>query len=242
MKGVVLAGGTGTRLRPLTEVTNKHLLPVYHKPMIDYPLATLKRAGIKEILIVTGGEHLGSFMNYLGSGKKFGVDVTYKIQDEAGGIAQALGIAKNFAGNDKFVVILGDNILEDDITDYVKEFEAGNADSMFFFKEVSDPQRYGVAVLENGKLTAVEEKPREPKSKYAQVGLYFYSPIVFDFVKNLKPSARGEFELSDLNTLLIKEKCVLHKIIKGFWLDAGTIDSLVESAAFVKNNKSFKFL
>jgi len=234
MKGVILAGGSGTRLRPLTEVTNKHLLPIHSRPMIDYPLMTLARAGIKEILLITGGEHIGAFMNYLGSGKKFGVDLTYKIQDEAGGIAQAVGLAKEFAGADKFVVILGDNIFEDEIKDFVSEFEKGSSDATFFFKEVPDPERYGVPVFENGKLSAVEEKPKVPKSNYAQVGLYFYNPIVFEMIKNLKPSARGELELSDLNTVIIKTKSIEYKIIKGFWLDAGTIDALAESSFFMK--------
>ncbi len=236
MKGVVLAGGTGTRMKPLTDVTNKHLLPVYNRPMIDYPISTLKNAGITEILLVTGGEHIGSFMNYLGSGKKFGIDITYKIQDAAGGIAQAAALAKSFVGNDKFVIILGDNIFEDDISRHVSEFEKSPDDAVLFFKEVPDPERYGVPVFENGKLIAVEEKPKHPKSKLAQTGLYFYTPAIFGIIPELKPSWRGELELSDLNTELIKSGKASHKIVSGFWLDAGTIETLAESSFFMKSN------
>src|SRR3989338_7383642 len=198
-------------MKPLTEVTNKHLLPVYNRPMIDYPILTLKNAGITEILLVTGGEHIGSFMNYLGSGKRFGVDLTYKIQDTAGGIAQAAALAKSFVGNDKFVVILGDNVFEENILQHVSDFE-------------------------NGKLIAVEEKPKNPKSKLAQTGLYFYTPVIFEVISKLKPWWRGELELSDLNTELIKSGKASHKIVNGFWLDAGTIETLAESSFFMKSN------
>jgi len=241
MKGVILAGGNGTRLRPLTEVVNKHLLPVYNKTMVEYPLNTLKKAGITEILLITGGEHIGAFMNYLGSGKKFGVNLTYKIQDDAGGIAQAISLAENFVGSEKFVVILGDNILEENIDVFVSDFEKGSSDAVFFFKEVPDPQRYGVPVFENGNLVDVEEKPKQPKSNLAQVGLYFYTSKIFEMIKTLKPSARGEIEVTDLNSALIKTAHVSYEIIGGFWLDAGTVEALAEASNFLREKDS-KFL
>ncbi len=237
MKGVLLAGGIGTRLRPLTEITNKHLLPIYNRPMIDYPLLTLKNAGITEILLVTGGEHMGAFMNYLSSGKRFGVDLTYKIQDEAGGIAQALSLARDFVGSEKFVVILGDNVFEENIDVFVSDFEKSSVDAVLFFKEVPDPGRYGVPVFRDGQLIDIEEKPSEPKSNLAQVGLFFYSPIAFDFIKNLKPSARGELEVTELNSFMIKNAHVSYEIINGFWLDAGTIEALAESSMFMKQQQ-----
>ncbi|MGC8972537.1 MAG: sugar phosphate nucleotidyltransferase, partial [bacterium] len=196
MKGIILAGGTGSRLRPLTKVTNKHLLPVGKYPMIFYPIYKLKQAGIYEILIVTGREHMGDVIELLGSGKDFGVEFTYKVQDEAGGIAQALGLAKHFVGNDKCVVILGDNIFEDDITSYVKEFEEQKEGAKILLKEVPDPHIFGVPEFKDGKIIAIEEKPKNPKSNFAVTGIYMYDSEVFEIIKTLKPSWRGELEIT----------------------------------------------
>ena len=238
MKGVILAGGMGTRLRPLTEVTNKHLLPVYSHPMIDYPLMTLKKAGITEILLITGGEHIGAFMNYLGSGKKFGVNLTYKIQDEAGGIAQAIFLARDFVGSEKFVVILGDNILEENIDVFVSNFEKGSADAIFFFKEVPDPQRYGVPIFEDGRLVDVEEKPKQPKSQYASTGLYIFDHNCFEYIDTLEPSARGELEIPDVHNQYIQKNKLKWELLHGFWTDAGKFETLFLANSYWAKKKS----
>lgn len=235
MKGVILAGGTGSRLRPLTKVTNKHLLPVGRYPMIFYPIYKLKQAGIYEILIVTGREHMGDVIELLGSGRDFGVEFTYKVQDEAGGIAQALGLAKHFVGNDKCVVILGDNIFEDDITPYVKNFEEQKEGAKILLKEVPDPQRFGVPVFENGKIVAIEEKPKEPKSNFAVTGIYMYDSYVFEIIKTLKPSARGELEITDVNNTYLKMGKLTYDILKGWWTDAGTPESLFRANELAKD-------
>jgi len=237
MKGVILAGGTGTRLKPLTKVTNKHLLPIYDKPMIFHPLETLIRAGIKEILIVTGGEDIGDFMKLLGSGSEFGVNFTYKVQDEAGGIAQALSLAKNFVGNERFVAILGDNIFEDDITEFIKEFENSDFEAMILLKDVPDAYRFGVAEIDGDKIINIEEKPKNPKTNLAQTGLYMYNPRVFDIIKTLKPSARGELEITDVNNNYIKAGRMTFRILKGFWSDAGTFESMYRALDYIKRKK-----
>ncbi|MEA3421371.1 MAG: sugar phosphate nucleotidyltransferase, partial [Acidobacteriota bacterium] len=188
MKGIVLAGGTGSRLKPLTKVTNKHLLPVGKYPMIFYPIYRLKQAGIKEILIVTGRGHMGDVMELLGSGSEYGVEFTYKVQDQAGGIAEALGLARNFVGNDSCAVILGDNIFEDDLSPYVESFKRQQSGAKILLKEVSDPTRFGVVELMDDKIVSIEEKPQQPKSNYAVTGIYMYDSNVFDIVKTLKPS------------------------------------------------------
>jgi glucose-1-phosphate thymidylyltransferase len=231
MKGIILAGGTGSRLHPLTKVTNKHLLPVYNKPMIYYPLQTLINAGIKEILIVSGPGHAGHFVNLLGSGKEFGIKLSYEIQDEAGGIAQALGLAEDFADNESVCVILGDNIFEEKID--IKDFEDG---ARIYLKEVQDPQRFGVAEInEENKIKNIEEKPKNPKSNLAVTGLYIYDNKVFDIIKTLKPSERGELEITDVNNYYIKQGKIEAKIIKGYWSDAGTFESLFKASMLVKN-------
>jgi len=234
MKGVILAGGKGTRLHPLTKVTNKHLLPVYNKPMIFYPLNTLIKAGIKKILIITGGEDVGDFMQLLGSGHEFGVDFTYKVQDEAGGIAQALSLSKDFVGNEKFVVILGDNVFEDDISEFANDFENSNYEAMVFLKEVENAQRFGVAEINGEKIINIEEKPKIPKTNFAVTGLYMYNSRVFDVVKTLKPSARGELEITDVNNNFIKKGTMTFRTLGGFWSDAGTFDSMHRATNFVK--------
>ena len=214
MKGIVLAGGTGSRLRPLTRATNKHLLPVGKYPMIFYPIYKLKQVGIYEILIVPGREHMGHVMELLGSGRDFGVEFTYKVQDEAGGIAQALGLVKPFVGDDKYVVILGDNIFEDDITPYVRSFEEQKEGAKVLLKEVPDPHRFGVPEFRDGKIITIEEKPKEPKSNYAVTGIYMYDQEVFDIIKTLKPSARGELEITDVNNAYLRKGTLTYNI---FW-------------------------
>ena len=229
MKGVILAGGTGSRLYPLTKVTNKHLLPVYDKPMIYYPLQTLIDAGIKDVLIVSGPDHAGHFVNLLGSGKEFGIKLSYEIQDEAGGIAHALSLAEDFADKESVVVILGDNIFEDKLE--INDFKKG---ARIHLKEVDDPQRFGVAELAGKKVIGIEEKPKKPKTKYAVTGLYIYDAEVFNIIKTLKPSTRGELEITDVNNAYIKKGLMEEKIVKGFWSDAGTFDSLFRATKFLR--------
>ncbi len=224
MKGIILAGGTGSRLYPLTKVTNKHLLPVGSKPMIYYPIEKLNGAGIDEILIVTGTEHMGDVVSLLGSGKDFGCRFTYKVQDEAGGIAQALGLAENFAGGDTMAVILGDNVFEDDLKQAVADYPGHGAAIML--KEVEDPTRYGVAALEGDQIVGIEEKPESPKSNYCVTCVYMYDARVFDYIRTLKPSGRGELEITDVNNHYIRENAMRFSIMKGWWTDAGTPASL----------------
>jgi glucose-1-phosphate thymidylyltransferase len=226
VKGVVLAGGTGSRLRPLTKVTNKHLLPVGQKPMIYYPIEKLISAGIKEILIVTGVEHMGDVVNLLGSGKDFGCRFTYKVQDEAGGIAQALALAENFAGGSPIVVILGDNIFQADLKLYIEKFISQQQGARVLLKHVHSPQRFGVAQILDSQVLSIEEKPQNPKSNYAVTGVYFYDPAVFEIIRTLKPSARGELEITDVNNAYIARKQLAFDILDGWWSDAGTFESL----------------
>lgn len=230
MKGIVLAGGTGSRLLPLTKVTNKHLLPIYNKPMIYYPIETLTSMGIKEILIVSGPGHAGHFLNLLGSGKEFNAKFSYAIQEEAGGIAQALGLAEDFADEEPITVILGDNIFEEKFD--LKEYSSG---AMLFLKKVPDPQRFGVAEVKDDKIISIEEKPKEPKSDYAVTGLYVYDSEVFDIIKTLKPSNRGELEITDVNNAYLKKNKLNANFIKGYWTDAGTFESLIRANNLVRN-------
>jgi glucose-1-phosphate thymidylyltransferase len=237
MKGIILAGGHGTRLSPLTLITNKHLLPVYDKPMILYPLETLKKGGVNEIMIVCGREHAGHFMNFLGSGKEYGVKLSYALQSGAGGIADALGLAEDFAGQDKVAVILGDNIFEGDFSADFKAFE-NEPGGKVFIKEVPDPERFGVAELVDGKIVGIEEKPKVPKSNLATVGLYLYNADVFEKIKKLVPSGRGELEIADVNNMYVKEGSLSYGMIKGFWSDAGTFNSLLKTANWVAGQKA----
>lgn len=223
MKGIVLAGGTGSRLYPLTKVTNKHLLPVGSKPMIYYPIEKLIGAGIDEILIVTGTEHMGDVVGLLGSGHEFGCRFTYKVQDQAGGIAQALGLAENFCGNDSMMVILGDNIFEASLKDGAQSWNEKGA--KVFIKEVHDPQRYGVAELAGDRIIGIEEKPKNPKSNYCVTGIYMYDAGVFEIIKTLKPSGRGELEITDVNNHYITKGEMGFAMLDGWWTDAGTPDS-----------------
>ena len=226
MKGVILAGGTGSRLYPLTKVTNKHLLPVGRKPMIFHPIEKLLEAGIAEILIVTGVEHLGHVVALLGSGASMGCRFTYKVQDEAGGIAQALALAENFAHGDDITVILGDNIFEDSIVDFVKDFSVQRGGAKIILKEVEDPQRFGVAELDGDRVVGIEEKPQQPKTNWAVTGIYFYDCAVFNMIRTLKPSTRGELEITDVNNCYIAEGRMTYGFFKGWWTDAGTFELL----------------
>ncbi len=237
MRGVILAGGTGSRLYPLTKITNKHLLPVYNKPMIYYPLEKLIEAGIKDILVVSGPGYAGHFLNLLGSGKNFGVRISYEIQDEEGGIAQALLLAENFAQGNPVCVILGDNIFEDNMKDDVESFEKG---AKIFLKEVPDANRFGVAEVKGDKIIGIEEKPKNPKSKYAVTGLYMYDSSVYDFIRTLKPSGRGELEITDVNNYFINKREMKWKKVEGYWLDAGTFDSLMRASNVLKAKEDAK--
>lgn len=223
MKGIVLAGGTGSRLYPLTKVTNKHLLPVGNKPMIYYPIGKLTEAGIEEILIVTGTEHMGDVVTLLGSGREFGCRFTYKVQDEAGGIAQALGLARNFVGDDSMAVILGDNIFESSLAEPIRSWPGRGAH--IFTREVPDPSRYGVATLQGDRVVNIEEKPAQPASNQAVTGIYLYDNTVFDLIGKLKPSARGELEITDVNNHYIQNDSMSYSELDGWWTDAGTPDS-----------------
>jgi glucose-1-phosphate thymidylyltransferase len=226
LKGIVLAGGTGSRLMPLTKVTNKHLLPVGRKPMIFYPIEKLTSVGIEEILIVTGIEHMGDVVSLLGSGKDFGCRFTYKVQDQAGGIAQALALAEDFAYGKCAAVILGDNIFRASLKKYADGFIAQGAGARILLKQVANPKRFGVAELSDGKVVGIEEKPEEPKSDYAVTGIYFYDACVFDIIRALKPSARGELEITHVNQAYIEKGQLAYDILDGWWTDAGTFESL----------------
>jgi glucose-1-phosphate thymidylyltransferase len=235
MKGVILAGGTGSRLFPLTKVTNKHLLPVGKYPMIFHSIAKLREAGVIDILIVTGKEHMGDVVNLLGSGREFGLSFTYKVQDEAGGIAQALGLAEDFVMGDRMVVILGDNIFEDSIRVFVNEYVKQPGGAKILIQNVPDPQRFGVPELSNGKIVSIEEKPHQPKSTYAVTGIYMYDSLVFDFIKALKPSARGELEITDVNNAYIAYGLMTYDVLEGWWTDAGTHASLTRANELAKD-------
>ena len=235
MKGIILAGGTGSRLYPLTKVTNKHLLPVYDKPMIYYPLQTLLSAGITDIMIVSGRGHAGHFLELLGSGADFGARFTYEIQDEAGGIAQALALTEDFADDDNVTVILGDNIFQDNVRDAVQSFKSG---ATIFLKPVSDAARFGVAEVDEnrGQVLGIEEKPDVPKSDLAVTGLYIYDNDVFDVIKILKPSWRGELEITDVNNEYIRQDAMGYSVLDGDWSDAGTFKSLLRAGMIIMKN------
>lgn len=227
MKGIILAGGGGTRLSPLTKVTSKQLLPIYNKPMIYYPLQTLRRGGITEILIITAPDRAGDFLRLLGSGKELGVKFTYEIQDKPEGIAQAFIIGENFIGNDNVALILGDNIFEDDFSAQIKAFKTG---AQVFAKKVSDPERFGVVAFDaNNKATQIVEKPKQYISDFAVTGLYLYDNRVVDIAKNLQPSSRGELEITDVNNVYLAKGELSVSTVAGQWLDAGTFDSLLKA-------------
>ncbi|MEK6902279.1 MAG: sugar nucleotidyltransferase [archaeon] len=239
MKGVILAGGNGTRLFPLTKSVNKHLLPIYDKPMIYYPLQTLLDAGITEILVVTSGEHAGTIFKHLGSGKDFGVHFTYRVQDTAGGLPHAIALAENFVGNEKFVSINGDNILSDSIRPHVDAFNQGNEDArvLLFETTLDEAKKMGVAVLDGEKVTKLIEKPAIPPSNWASIGVYFFKPGVFDIIRTLKPSQRGELEITDIHNTYIQRGTLAASKINGEWLDAGSFDELARANKIVKEWK-----
>jgi glucose-1-phosphate thymidylyltransferase len=222
MKGVILAGGRATRLRPLTQVTNKHLLPVYDKPLIYYPLEAMARAGVREVLLTTNPEHAGHFLQLLRSGGEFGLQLTYELQEEAGGIAQALALAEPFARGSKVLMLLGDNIFTHDLAPSVTRFSEQDRGAVIFATEVDDPSQYGVVELDGDRVVGIEEKPATPKSKLAQTGIYLYDERVFSLMEELAPSARGELEVTDLNNVYVREGTMRCEVLDGWWIDAGT--------------------
>ncbi len=233
MKGIVLAGGTGSRLLPLTKVTNKHLLPVYDKPMIYYPIQTLVDAGIQEVLVVTGGRNAGDFLRLLANGREFGLHINYAYQEGEGGIADALSLAEHFAGGDSICVILGDNIIEKPIRSAVEDFERQKVGAKVLLKEVPDAERFGVAEISGSRIVSIEEKPDKPKSNYAVTGIYMYDGTVFDRVKKLVPSRRNELEITDVNNSYIADGTMSFAYLNGWWTDAGTFESLLRASILV---------
>jgi glucose-1-phosphate thymidylyltransferase len=234
MKGIVLAGGTGSRLSPLTRVTNKHLLPVYDKPMVYYPIQMLVNAGIHQILLVTGGDTAGDFLRLLGNGRHFGLKhLNYTYQEGNGGIAEALALAEHFAEGEQICVVLGDNIIENNICHAVETFKKQKEGAKLLLKEVTDPRRFGVAEIRDKRVVGIEEKPGVPKSNYAVIGIYLYDATVFEKIRGLKPSGRGELEITDVNYLYIREDKLSYEILEGWWTDAGTLDDLLRTSNLV---------
>lgn len=234
MKGIILAGGSGTRLHPLTKVTSKQLLPVYNQPMIYFPLQTLLKAGIRDILVIVAPEHSGDFVNFLGSGKQFGCRFAYEVQDKPEGLAQAFLIGADFIGNDSVAMILGDNIFVQDFSASLQSFKEG---AKIFVKQVPDPERFGVVEFDHaGKVVSIEEKPVQPKSRFAQTGFYVYDNRVVEFARNLKPSVRGELEIVDLSRIYLEKGALQAEEVKGEWIDAGTFESLYRAATVVREN------
>ena len=230
MKGVVLAGGTGSRLNPLTRVTNKHLLPIYDKPMVYYPIQTLVNAGIREILLVAGGKNAGEFLRLLGNGREFGLKhINYTYQEGEGGIAEALGLAEDFADGEPVCVVLGDNIIENNVRSAVESFKKQSQGAKILLKEVQDAERFGVAEIRGDRVANIEEKPRKPKSNYAVIGIYLYDATVFQKIRRLKPSGRGELEITDVNNFYLEEGNLTYEILDGWWTDAGTFESLLRA-------------
>jgi glucose-1-phosphate thymidylyltransferase len=227
MKGIILAGGLGTRLAPLTRVTNKHLLPVYDKPMIYYPIQCLVNAGIRDIMVVTGGDHAGDFLKLLGNGREFGLDdLHYTYQQGEGGIADALRLAEHFVDGDKMVVVLGDNIIENNICSAVGGFFTQRRGAKILLKEVEDPERFGVAEIQGNTVISIEEKPASPKTRLAVIGIYMYDSEVFNIIRTLRPSGRGELEITDVNNAYIAQGTMTYEVLQGWWTDAGTFESL----------------
>ncbi len=241
MKGVILAGGLGSRLRPLTEVTNKHLLPVYDRPMIYYPIEALVKAGIDDILLVTGGNSAGDFLRLLKNGAEFGLKhLNYTYQSGEGGIADALSLAQHFAEGSKICVILGDNLVERSIKPAVDAFRAQDKGGKILLKEVEDPERFGVAELDGDRVTNIVEKPKDPKSNMAVTGIYMYDSTVFDFIGELEPSARGELEITDVNNMYIEQGTLTWEKLDGWWTDAGTFESLIRASNLVHDGGANK--
>ncbi|MFQ6113432.1 MAG: sugar phosphate nucleotidyltransferase [bacterium] len=237
MKGVIIAGGTGSRLYPLTKIINKNILAVYDKPLIYYPILTLRDAGVDEMLIISGRGHAGQYLDLLGAGTQFGVKFSYEIQEFPGGIAQAIGLAHGFAEGEKIMVILGDNIYEDRFADAVESFRNQDKGAKVFIKEVHDPERFGVPRIDEDRIAEIIEKPKIPPTKYAVTGLYMYDERAFEVIETLKPSSRGEIEVTDLNNFYAKEGTLGYQVLSGEWIDAGTFDSLLQANTFVANNR-----
>ena len=237
MKGVILAAGLGSRLHPLTKVTSKHLLPVANEPMIYHGIRKLSDAGITDILIITNPCHVGDFVNALGSGKDFNCEFTYRVQEEAKGIAHALALAEGFAADDKIGVLLGDNIFNASIQQVVSDFQEQQTGARVLLKKVDDPERFGVATMHENRIVAIEEKPKQPKTNYAVIGLYFYDSTVFDIIRNTEPSARGEYEITTVNNMYIEREQLEHSFLEGEWVDAGTFDSFAEAHRILANQK-----
>jgi glucose-1-phosphate thymidylyltransferase len=234
MKGVILAGGLGTRLYPLTKITNKHLLPVFDRPMIYYPIEALINAGVRDIMIVTGGKKSGDFLSLLGNGSDFGLKhINYTYQKGEGGIAEALGLCEHWAAGESVCVILGDNIIENNIAKAVRNFREQKSGAKILLKEVHDPERFGVAELKGDRVLAIEEKPKRPKSNLAVIGIYLYDARVFDIIKTLEPSDRGELEITDVNNWYIRDGSMTYEVLEGWWTDAGTFESLLRAANLV---------
>ncbi|WIY62390.1 sugar phosphate nucleotidyltransferase [Bacillus arachidis] len=229
MKGIILAGGTGSRLYPITKVTNKHLLPVGRYPMIYHSVYKLRECGITDIIVITGKEHMGDVVNFLGSGADFGVSFTYRVQEKAGGIAEALGLCETFVGNEKMIVILGDNVFSDSLKPYVENYRKQEAGARILLKEVDDPQRFGVPHIQEGEIVCIEEKPVFPKSNYAVIGIYMYDSSVFPMIRQLKPSQRGELEVTDINNEYLARGVLNYDTLQGWWTDAGTHPSLYKA-------------
>jgi glucose-1-phosphate thymidylyltransferase len=241
VKGVVLAGGLGSRLRPLTAVTNKHLLPVYDQPMIYYPIQTLVNAGITDIMIVTGGNSAGDFLKLLGNGKAFGLKhLNYTYQEGEGGIAEALALVEHFAADEAVCVVLGDNIIEGNIAAAVESYRKQQTGAKIILKEVPDPERFGVPELSGNNVVQIEEKPRSPKSKYAVIGIYMYDAEVYDIIRTLVPSRRGELEITDVNNAYIERKAMTWEVLEGWWTDAGTFESLLRASKLVADSGANK--
>ncbi len=236
MKGIILAGGKGTRLFPLTKATNKHLLPLGKEPMLFHPIRHMVGAKISDIMVVTSTQHMGEVVNCLGSGADFGCSLTYKVQEEAGGIADALRLCESFAGSDKICVMLGDNVFEQSIAPYVQNFSRQEIGARVVVKEVGEPERYGVAAMDERQIVEIEEKPKNPKSSFAVVGLYFYDSQVWGIIRNIKPSARGELEITSVNNAYIDRKQLMFDVCQGRWTDAGTFESWMEATKLMFEN------
>ena len=235
MKGVLICGGLGTRLRPLTEITNKSLLPVYDQPLIHYPLQVMVDAGITDIIVISGPENIDQMAGFMGSGSKFGCSFSFKVQDEPKGIAQALGMAEEFASGDDICAILGDNVYFDDLSKTIQSFQSGGH---IFLKEVPDPERFGIAEVAGDKVISVEEKPTQPKSNLAQTGCYLYDNRCFDVIRNLKPSGRGELEITDVTKWYLEQEELGYTLLEDEWIDAGTFESLHKAASEVRARKT----
>lgn len=236
VKGIVLAGGSGTRLHPITKAINKHLLPVGKYPMIFYPLAKLHQAGIEQVLVVTNKEQIGNFVNLLGSGKEFEMEFTYKVQEQPGGIAQALSLAATFVGSERCLVILGDNLFSANLGPAIQKYQKQPAGAKVFLKKVSDPQRYAIAELQNGRVVRIEEKPLSPRSDWCVTGIYLYDSHVFEIIAKLKPSGRKELEITDVNNVYLREENLSYEFLDGWWTDAGTFEALQQANEYTINN------